>query len=61
MHCCPSALWTTFVVRGNLRVACVETCWTAGLLYFVWLYMCQSQALIQVSGQGRLSRAVQFS
>ena len=29
------ALWTTFVMRGNLGVSCVETCWTSGLLYFV--------------------------
>jgi hypothetical protein len=31
----PVGLWTTFVVRGNLGVGCVETCWTSGLLYFV--------------------------
>jgi hypothetical protein len=57
----PVGLWTTFVVRRNLGVGCVETCWTSGLLYFVWLCIGESQGLIQVSGQGRLSRAVQFS
>ena len=36
-----------FVIGSGLRVASVETCWTAGLIYFVWLYMSQSQALIQ--------------
>ena len=53
----PVRLWTTFVMRGNLGVGCVETCCTSGLLYLVWLCMCQSQPLIQALKGGRLSRA----
>ena len=48
-------------MRWNLRVSCVETTLTSGLLYFVWLYMSQSQGLIQILREGRLSRAVQVS
>jgi hypothetical protein len=56
-----AGLWTTLVLDWNLRVRCVETCYTSGLLYIVWLCMRQSQPLIQALTRGRLSRAVQVS
>ena len=52
-------LWTALVLDRNLRVGCVETCYTSGLIYIVWLCMRQSQPLIQALKRGRLSRAVQ--
>jgi hypothetical protein len=52
-------LWTALVLDRNLRVGCVETCYTSGLIYILWLCMRQSQPLIQALKRGRLSRAVQ--
>ena len=57
----PIGLWTTLVMRWKLRVGCVETTWTSGLIYFVWLFMSQSQWLIQILRRGRLARADQVS
>ena len=57
----PAGLWTTLTRCPNLRVSCVETCWTGGLIYFVWLFMSQSQGLIQILRRGRLSPTVQVS
>jgi hypothetical protein len=49
-RCAPltPGLWTTLVLRQRLGVGCVETSSTSGLPYFVWLYIRQSQGLIQV-------------
>src|SRR5215203_5993481 len=60
-RCAPlrAGLWTTLTRCRNLRVSCVETCWTGGLIYFVWLFMSQSQGLIQILRRGRLSPTVQ--
>ena len=35
-------------MRWNLRVSCVETTLASGLTYFDWLFMSQSQGLIQI-------------
>ena len=35
-------------MRWNLGVGCVETTLASGLTYFVWLFMSQSQGLIQI-------------
>ncbi len=43
----PGALWTNLLIGFWASVASVETSTTTGLIYFVWLYMSQSQALIQ--------------
>jgi len=45
----------------NLGVSCVETTLASGLTYFVWLFMSQSQGLIQILRGGRLAPADQVS
>lgn len=57
----PAGLWTTLAMGRNLGVGCVETCWASGLTYFVWLFMSQSQGLIQILRRGRLTPTVQVS
>ena len=57
----PAGLWTKRAISPNLRVGCVETCWASGLTYFVWLFMSQSQGLIQILRRGRLSPTVHVS
>jgi hypothetical protein len=51
-RCAPltPGLWTTLILRQRLGVGCVETSLTSGLPYFVWLYISQSQGLIQILG-----------
>ena len=48
-------------MRWNLRVSCVETTLASGLTYFDWLFISQSQGLIQILSRGRLSPTVQVS
>ena len=48
-------------MRWNLRVSCVETTLASGLTYFDWLFISQSQGLIQILREGRLARADQVS
>ena len=50
-----AGLWTALAICRNLRVGRVETSWTSGLTYFAWLFMGQSQGLIQILRRGRLS------
>jgi hypothetical protein len=57
----PLGLWTTLVMGWNLGVSCVETTLASGLIYFVWLFMSQSQGLIQILRGGRLAPADQVS
>ena len=47
-----ASLWTALAICGNLRVSRVETSWLSGLTYFAWLFMGQSQGLIQILRRG---------
>jgi hypothetical protein len=40
-RCAPNTLglWTTLLMRWNLRVGCVETTLASGLTYFAWLFI----------------------